>query len=55
MYTQKGLHAGESFEYDQDIELGTDFDPDMLADDAQYTICCVVMRLTFILRTKAAD
>jgi len=45
----------ESFEDDEDTEHDTDFDPAMLNDDGQYTICCVVIRLTYLLKTKAAD
>jgi len=32
-----------------------DFDLDMMADEGSYTICCVVMQLTFILKTSAVD
>jgi hypothetical protein len=39
----------------EDTQHETDFDPDMLTDDGQYTICFVVMRVTFILKTKAVD
>ena len=45
----------ESFEDDEDTEHDTDFDPAMLNDDGQYTIWCVVIRLTYLLKTKAAD
>jgi hypothetical protein len=49
------LPWAEFFEADEDSEHDTDFDPDMLTDDGYYNICCVVMRLTFILKTKAAE
>jgi hypothetical protein len=49
------LPCAECFENDEDTKHDTDFDPDMLTDEGWYTICCVVMRLTFILKTKAAD
>jgi len=55
MYLHTALPCAEFFEDNEDTELDTDFDPDMLTDDGLYTICCVVMRLTFILKTKAAD
>jgi len=45
----------EFFDDDEDTQHDTDFDPDMLTDEWWYTICCVVMWLTFILKTRAAD
>jgi hypothetical protein len=47
--------CAECFDDDQDAQDNTDFDPDMLTDEGQYTICCVVMWLTFILKTRVAD
>jgi len=47
--------CAEFFEDDEDIEHDTDFDPDVLTDDGSYAICCLVMQLTFVLKTKAAD
>jgi len=42
----------------QDSQHDTDFDPDMLTDEETspglYTICCVLMQLTSILKTRAA-
>jgi len=42
----------------QDSQHDTDFDPDMLTDEGTstglYTICCVVMQLTSILKMRAA-
>jgi hypothetical protein len=55
MYSPTALPCAEFFEDDEDPKHDTDFDPDMLTDDGWYTICCVVMRLTFNLKTKAAD
>jgi len=44
--------------YAQDSQHDNDYNPDMLTDDVPstgyYTICCVVMQLTFILQTRAA-
>jgi hypothetical protein len=54
-YSHTALPCAESFEDDEDTEHDTDFVPDMLTDDGLYTICCVVMCLTFILTTKGAD
>jgi len=54
-YSHTGLPCAESFDDDEDTQHDTDFDPDMLTDEGKYTICCVVMRLTFILKTKSAD
>jgi hypothetical protein len=54
-YSHTALPCAEFFEADEDTEHDTDFDPDMLTGDGYYTICCVVMRLTFILKTKAAE
>jgi hypothetical protein len=54
-YSHTALRWAEFFQDDEDAEHDTDFNPDMLSDDGLYTNCCVVMRLTFILKTKAAD
>jgi len=54
-YSHTALPCAELFEDDEDTEHDTDFDPHMLTADGYYTICGVVMRLTFILKTKAAD
>jgi hypothetical protein len=54
-YSHTPLPSVEFFEDDKDTEHDTDFDPDMLTDDGLYTICCVVMWLKFIWKTKAAD
>jgi len=60
-YLQNSLPCAESSALDasaQESEHEIDFDPDMLPDDGTstglYTICCLVMQLTFILKTKAA-
>jgi hypothetical protein len=45
----------ESFEDDEATEHATEFDPDMLTDEGWYTLCGVVMQLTFILKTRSAD
>jgi hypothetical protein len=59
--THTSLQCAECFTFDasaQDSEHDTDCDPDMLPDEGTstgyYTICCLVMQLTFILKTKAA-
>jgi hypothetical protein len=54
-HSDTALPGAGFFEDAADTELTTDFDPGMLTDDGHYTICCVVMRLTFILKTKAVD
>jgi hypothetical protein len=54
-YSHTALCWAELFQDDEDTVHDTDFNPDMLTDDGYNTICCVVMRLTFILKTKAAD
>jgi len=54
-YSHTAHPCAEVFEDDEDTKHDTDFDSDMLTDDGYYTICCVVMPLTFILKTKAAD
>jgi len=54
-YSHTAHPWAEFSEDDQDTKHDTDFDPDMLTDDGYYTTCCVVMRLTFILKTKAAN
>jgi len=45
--------------YAQDSQHDTDFDPHMLPDEGTstglYSICCVVMQLTTILKSKAAN
>ena len=40
---------------DKETVHDPDFDPDMLTDDGSYTLCGVVMQLTMILKTRAAD
>jgi hypothetical protein len=54
-YSHTALPSVEFFGDDEDTEHDTDFDPDMLTNDSEYTICCVVMQLSFILKTKVAD
>jgi len=54
-YSHTALPCTESFHDHEDSQHNTDFDPDMLTDEGYYTICCVVMRLTSILKTRAAD
>jgi hypothetical protein len=54
-YLHPALPGAEFLEDDQDTEHDTNVDPDMLTDNRSYAICCVVMRLTFILKTKAVD
>ena len=54
-YSHPALPCEEIFDDDEDTQHDTDFHPDMLTDEGRYTICCVVMRLTFILKTQAAD
>jgi hypothetical protein len=54
-YSHTALPGVEYFEDSEDTEHDTDFDPDMLTDDCLYTFCGVVMQLTFILKTGAAD
>jgi hypothetical protein len=46
---------GEFFDDGEKTEHDTYFDPDMLTDEGKHTICCVVMRLRLILKSKAAD
>jgi len=45
--------------YPKDRMRDKDFDPDLLTDEETstglYTICCVVMQLTSILQTTAAN
>jgi len=62
MYSHTSLRCAECFTLDayaEDSQNHTDVDPDMLTDEetstGQYTICCVVMQLTSILKTSAAD
>jgi len=54
-YLHTALPCAEDFEDDEDTKHDTDFDPDMLTDECYYTLCGVVMQLTFILKTRAAD
>jgi hypothetical protein len=54
-YLHPALPCAEFLEDDQDTEHDTNVDRDMLTDDRLYAICCVVMPLTFILKTKAVD
>ena len=53
-HSQTALPSADLFN-DQDTEHDTDFDPDMLTDEGYYILCGVVMQLTFILYTRAAD
>jgi len=53
-YSNTALPSTECFN-DEDTELDTDFDPDMLTDEGYYTLCGVVMQLTIISKTTAAD
>jgi len=53
-YSNTALPCTEFFD-DEDTELDTDFDPDMLTDEGQYTLCGVVMQLTIISKTTTAD
>ena len=60
-YSHTSLPCAQSFTHDasaQESEHDTDFDPDMLPDEGTstgyFTLCCLVMQLTFILKTKAA-
>ena len=55
MYSHTALPCAEFFDDDEDTQHDTNSDPDMLTDEGQYTICCMVMWLTFILKTNAAD
>jgi hypothetical protein len=54
-YSHTAFPRGDCFADGEDTQHETDFDPDMLTDDGKYTICFVVMQVTFILKTKAAD
>jgi len=54
MYPHTALPGAEFFD-DEETEHDTNFDPDMLTDEVQYTISGVVMQLTIILKTRAAD
>jgi hypothetical protein len=54
-YSYTALPGAEFFKDDEDTKLDTNFDTDMLTEDGLYTICCVVMWLTFTLKSKAAD
>jgi len=47
-YSHPALPCAEFFD-DEDIEHNTDFGSDMLTDEGYYTLCGVVMQLTFIL------
>jgi len=53
-YSNTALPCGE-FVDDEETEHDTDFDLDMLTDEGSYTLCGVVMQLTIILKTRAAD
>jgi hypothetical protein len=52
-YSHTALQSAEFFDDDEDSQHDTDFDPDMLTDHGQYTICGVVMPLTSIVKTGA--
>jgi hypothetical protein len=61
-YFHSSLPCAESFTLNasaQDSKNNTGFDPDMLTDEERatgyYTICCVVMQLTFKLKATAAN
>jgi hypothetical protein len=54
-YSHTALPSAEYFEDDEDTKHDTDFVPDMLTDESSYTLCGVVMQLTFRLQTRAAD
>jgi len=53
-YPHTALRSEEFFEDDEYTEHDSDCVPDIVTDDGFYTICCVVMWLTLILKTKAA-
>jgi len=53
-YSHTALPCAGCFD-DEETEHDTDFDPDMLTNEGLYTICSVVMQLTIILKTRAAD
>jgi hypothetical protein len=54
-YSDIALPCVESFEDDEATKYATEFDPDMRTDEGWYTLCGVVMQLTFILKTRSAD
>jgi hypothetical protein len=54
-YSDTAFPSVVLFEDDEDSEHDTDFDPDVLTGEGLYTSCGVVMQLTFILKTTAAD
>jgi len=53
-YSHTALRFAGCFD-DDETEQDADFHPDMLTDEGQYTICGVVMQLTIMLKTRAAD
>jgi len=53
-YSHTAPPSGEFFDHEE-TEHDTDSDPDMLTDQGEYTLCGVVMQLTIILKTRAAD
>jgi hypothetical protein len=60
-YLQICIPCAESYTLDasaEDSQNHTESDPDMLTDEetatGYYTICCVVMQQTFIVKTRAA-
>jgi hypothetical protein len=59
MKSQAAHSCAEYFNHDEHTQHDTDYDPDMLTDEGiytgQYTICCVVLQLTLILKTRAPD
>jgi len=52
------LPLPELFDHDEDSQHDMNLHPDMLTDEGIFTgwynICCVVMQLTSILKTRAA-
>ena len=54
MYSHIALPCAEFFN-DEETKHDTDFDPDLLTDEGEYAICGVVIQLTIILKTRAAD
>jgi hypothetical protein len=54
-YLHTALPSAEKFEDDEDTKHDTDFHPDMLTDEGLNNLCGAVMKVTFILKTRAAD
>jgi hypothetical protein len=55
MDSHTALPCSDLFDNNEDTEHNADFDPDMLTDEGWYTLCGVVMQLTFNLKTTSAD